>query len=106
MIRLCKEYIGDENRALIPNDKSYYRQMKKYENELARVGISKAHGLRHAYAQRLYKDLTGWDCSAKGGRLKSALNEGQRIVDAMARETISEVLGHERLEVVAIYLGK
>ena len=71
VIKACKQFVGEMNRALIPNGKSYYQQMKKYENELAKAGIGKAHGLRHAYAQQRYKELTGWECPVKGGPTKN-----------------------------------
>ena|SRR3990167_1087735 len=46
-IEKCKAYVERFDRALIPDDKSYYQQMKRYENQLAAVGIHKAHGLRY-----------------------------------------------------------
>ena len=46
-IEKCKAYVDRIDRALIPDDKSYYQQMKRYENQSAKVGIHKAHGLRY-----------------------------------------------------------
>ncbi len=102
-IEKVKAYVGKGNRALIPKEKTYFQQLKRYENQLAKAGIHKAHGLRHAYAQRLYYDLTGWKSPIKGGPSYKMLNETQRQVDMAAREKISFMLGHERLEIVAIY---
>ncbi|GAB3112559.1 hypothetical protein GCM10027217_41860 [Pseudomaricurvus hydrocarbonicus] len=31
------------------------------------AGLSKLHGLRHAYAQERYRELTGWNAPANGG---------------------------------------
>ena len=105
-IEKVKAYIGKRNRALIPKEKTYYQQLRRYENQLAKADIHKAHGLRHAYAQRLYRDLTGWDCPAKGGPTKKMLSQEQLQIDIAAREKISIALGHERLPVVAIYCGQ
>lgn len=106
VINLCKVRVGNTNRALIPREKSYYQQLKKYENELKKAGIHKGHGLRHAYAQRRYRDITSWDCPAKGGPKSKELNENQRGIDKYAREQISEELGHERIDIVATYCGQ
>lgn len=106
VVETCKQFVGQMNCALIPNDKNYYQQMKKYENELAKVGISKAHGLRHAYAQQRYKELTGWECPAKGGPTKNQLTAKQLSQDRRARQIISEDLAHERISIVAIYVGR
>ena len=105
-IKLCKAYVGNTNHSLIPIEKTYYQQLKKYENELINAGINKAHGLRHAYAQRRYQDLTGRSCAARGGLLKQEMTEDQLRLDKTARQVISIELGHERLELVAVYCGK
>ena len=53
--------------SLIPSAKNYRQQLRVYEAETARAGLSKLHGLRHAYAQARYKELTGWKAPAAGG---------------------------------------
>jgi len=80
--------------------------MKKYENQLAVAGINKAHGLRHAYAQQRYQAITGWPCPAKGGPTKRTLSLEQLARDKVAREVVSRDLGHERISIVAMYLGR
>jgi len=92
--------------SLIPIEKTYYQQLKKYENELINAGLNKAHGLRYAYAQQRYQDLTGRSCAARGGLLKHEMTEDQLRLDKMALQVISIELGHERLELVATYCGK
>lgn len=47
------------------------------------------HGLRHAYAQQRYLELTGWPCPQAGGPSKGALTGIQRQSDHKARLTIS-----------------
>lgn len=105
IIKQCKEYIGKTYRALIPPNKTYKQQLKIYETQLMRAGIHKAHGLRHAYAQKRYKDLTGWDCPARGGPSFQQLTEQQKQIDREARMQITEDLGHERLEILQVYVN-
>jgi len=64
------------------------------------------HGLRHAYAQQRYEELTGWKSPAAGGPSGSALSATERSLDRQARLVVSQELGHERLAVVKIYLGR
>jgi hypothetical protein len=101
-----KKFIGKSQRALIPHHKSYIQQRNTYDYQVNRVGISRAHGLRHAYAQKRYFDLTGGLCPVKGGPTRKMLNAEQYKIDKLARQIISRDLGHERLEVVGVYLGK
>ena len=63
------------------------------------------HGLRHAYAQSRYAELTGWPAPAAGGPTVKALTPEQKAIDQQARLTISQELGHERTQVVGIYIG-
>ncbi len=80
--------------------------MRVYERQTANAGLSKLHGLRHAYAQRRYEELTGWKSPAGGGPATRQLNREQCAIDRQARLTISQELGHERAQVVSIYLGR
>ena len=64
------------------------------------------HGLRHAYAQALYQELTGWLCPAAGGPSIKMLSQEQRTADRMARLQISRELGHGREQISAVYLGR
>ncbi len=63
------------------------------------------HGLRHAYAQKRYFELTGWECPANGGPKKSQMAENLRYIDTLARQEISQELGHTRLPITDVYLG-
>lgn len=91
--------------SLIPSNKNYVSQLKVYENNVAKAGFSKLHGLRHAYAQRRYEELTGWKSPVQGGPSRRTLVDVMREQDTDARLLISKELGHERLDVVAVYLG-
>ena len=92
--------------SLIPRDRNYREQLRVYERHTANAGLSKLHGLRHAYAQDRYEELTGWKSPAAGGRAAASLSPDERRLDKAARLTISLELGHERLAVVKVYLGR
>lgn len=92
--------------SMIPPERSYKIQLGIYERECRRVGLDKAHGLRHAYAQTRYRDLTGRDCPALGGIPSRKLTPEERKVDQAARLQISAEMGHGREQVTAIYLGR
>jgi len=91
--------------ALIPPDSNYVQQLHRYERQLRNAGMTKLHGLRHAYAQQRYEDLTGWKAPVADGPAAKSLNDEQRALDRGARQTISRELGHERISVSAVYLG-
>jgi len=91
--------------SLIPPDKSYRQQLRIYERHTANAGLSRLHGLRHAYAQSRYEELTGWKSPAAGGPKVDALSPDQRALDRQARVTISQELGHERAQIVATYIN-
>jgi site-specific recombinase XerC len=93
------------NGSLIPSDRKYVQQLRVYEKQTANAGLSKLHGLRHMYAQNRYEELAGWKCPAKGGPLPRQLNQEQKNADNLARLQVSHELGHERKQIVAIYLG-
>ena len=92
--------------SLIPSNRNYVHQMRVYEGNTVRAGLSNMHGLRHAYAQNRYEELTGWMAPAAGGPKAKALSTEQREIDRQARLTISRELGHEREQVTTAYLGK
>ena len=81
-------------------------QLRVYEGNTLRAGLSNMHGLRHAYAQNRYEELTGWKSPAVGGPETKVLTPEQREIDRQARLTISRELGHEREAVTAVYLGR
>lgn len=93
------------NGALIPSNKNYIQQLKTYERNTINAGFDKLHGLRHSYAQVRYEELTGNKCPIQGGASRQDLRGADRELDTKARLTISQELGHERLEIVAVYIG-
>ena len=92
--------------SLIPAQKSYIQQRHVYDGQTKAAGLSHMHGLRHHYAQARYEALTGWKAPAAGGPSARQLTATQRITDAKARQTISRELGHERMQITAVYLGR
>jgi len=92
--------------ALIPSERNYVQQLRVYERQTANAGLSKMHGLRHAYAQRRYEELTGWKSPAAGGPVTKVLSPGQKVLDRQARRTISEELGHCREQISSVYLNR
>jgi len=92
--------------ALIPPHLNYVKQLHRYEKQAAQAGLSHLHGLRHGYAQQRYFELTGWVCPVGGGLPSKGLNPAQRTLDHKVRTLISSELGHARVEIAAVYLGR
>jgi len=92
--------------SLIPPDRNYIRHLKVYERHCTSAGLSKMHGLRHAYAQQRYHELTGWKAPANGGPNARSLTLEQREIDRDSRLIISHELGHEREAITAVYLSR
>jgi site-specific recombinase XerC len=92
--------------SLIPRDKIYVQQLRRFEYQCAKAGIDRVHGHRHCYAQRRYKEITGRDCPATGGRTSNQLTAAEKALDHQARLTISTELGHGREQITATYLGR
>ena len=92
--------------SLIPPHLKYIQQLRHYERQLRNAGLLKLHGLRHAYAQRRYEELTDWKAPAAGGPAAKSLTSDQRALDRGAREALARELGHEREAISAVYLGR
>ena len=92
--------------ALIPPNRNYVQQLRCYEGQTKKAELKQLHGLRHAYAQRRYRELTGWLAPVAGGPARKALNPEQRAIDDEARTTVTAELGHTRLNITNTYLGR
>ena len=79
--------------------------VKAMETRLNAQGITNVHGLRHAYAQRRYHELTGRACPKNGGPKQQSLLGTELRADRQARGVISRELGHNRLAITTAYLG-
>ena len=92
--------------SLIPAQLNYVQQLNRYQRQLRNAGLSKLHGLRHAYAQQRYFELTGWKAPVAGGPTSKQLKPEQLAPDYEARAIVSSELGHARAEISAVYLGR
>ncbi|MGH1439020.1 MAG: phage integrase N-terminal domain-containing protein [Cellvibrionaceae bacterium] len=93
------------NGSLIPPNKKFSQQRDRYDYLIRKAGLRNLHGVRHQYAQQRYKTLTGWECPQRGGPHRKELTGERKNVDIRARITISNELGHNRIEIVETYLG-
>lgn len=105
-LNCAKEVVGKFGDSLIPKERNYIQQRWIYEKQTLRAGLSNLHGLRHAYAQRRYKELTGWDAPISGGLRSTELTPEQRELDYQARMILTEELGHSREQITVNYLGR
>lgn len=105
-IDFAKSVVKTKQDSLIPRDKTYLAQKHYYEYKTSEANIKNPHGLRHAYAQQRYKILTNWECPLNGGTAQKNLSAEDRRKDYEARLTISEELGHSRVNITTNYLGR
>lgn len=104
----------EPGESLIPRDRTYKQHLSHYQAQTKQMGVSKLHGLRHAYAQRRYRELTqlfdknkqGLICSIEGGKKFQEMNDVEKAMDRRARQIISRELGHSRITITSIYCGK
>ena len=101
----AKRIADDKTASLIPKRKNYIQQRYIYEKQAQKAHLKNLHGLRHAYAQRRYYELTGWHAPINGGPSSKQLTRQQKRVDYLAHLTISEELGHSRPEIAKNYCG-
>jgi len=104
LLNEAKQLAG--NGSLIPATMRYRDQLQRFKAQCAKAGIHGVHGLRHQYAQTRYEKLAGWKCPAAGGPTSKQLTAEQKVIDRQARQTISLEMGHHRIQVTAIYLGR
>lgn len=100
-------------RSLIPKNRTYKQHLSHYQIQTKQMGLRKCHGLRHAYAQRRYHELTkefdphkkGWFCPIANDGASKPINILQKSIDRKVREIISRELGHSRRSITKIYIG-
>ena len=99
--------------SLIPVDRTYKQHLSHYQVQTKAMGVSKLHGLRHAYAQRRYHELThaldpkkqGFTCPLAGGMSSKSLKGIEKDLDRQARMILTRELGHSRINITKIYCG-
>ncbi|MDE0093229.1 MAG: integrase domain-containing protein [Gammaproteobacteria bacterium] len=92
--------------SMIPRHLSYKQWFTRYKRVLKKHSLYNLHGLRHGYAQRRYKVLTGWLSPFENGPTFNDMTEEQRKIDEQARLQVSQELGHNRISITDVYLGK
>lgn len=92
--------------SLIPKGMQYIDQLNRFKSQCQTAGINNVHGLRHSYAQRRYRELTGRACPSAGGLRSTQLDKEQKHTDRQARIIISAEMGHGREQITAQYLGR
>jgi len=102
----AKQLAGKFGSSLIPENKNYIQQRSVYDKQVTRAGLKNLHGLRHAYAQQRYKELTGWDAPINGGLKSFQLTKEQKQIDYQARMVLTEELAHSREQITVNYLGR
>jgi len=90
--------------SLIPAHLKYVDQLRRYEYACSKVGLHKPHGLRHAYAQDRYTELSGLEPPVHRADAV-VLTADEREVDTASRLAVSRELGHNRVDVVGAYIG-
>ncbi len=91
--------------SLIPTA-TYHQHIRVYERQTYKAGIRSPHGLRHAYAQARYEELTGWACPVAGGPSARDLTAAEKALDERVRRVISAEMGHGREQITVVYLGR
>jgi hypothetical protein len=89
-----------------PGFTTYRDYLRHFHCVCARAGIYAFHCHRHGYAQARYRELTGWECPARGGPRSRELVPEKKTIDLEARLTVSRELGHNRESITAVYLGR
>ena len=99
--------------SLIPKDRTYKQHLRQYQSQTKRMGISKCHGLRHAYAQRRYFELSkmfdphgkGLHCPMEGGKRYRDMSAEEQAIDRRVRNILSREMGHSRRVITRVYCG-
>ena len=97
--------------SLIPSHRTYKQHLATYQQQTEKMGLHKLHGLRHAYTQKRYRELTtffdqnhrGLISPVEGGKLRKDMNVYEKYLDKKAREIISRELGHSRISILKNY---
>ena len=97
--------LSGKSSSLVPKEKTYIQQRRLYDRLSRQAGFKNLHGLRHAYAQRRYVEITGWNAPINGGKDRHKLSKQEQRRDQQARKIIALELGHSRMAIAKNYLG-
>ena len=104
-LKKAKAIQGKANN-LIPKDKTYiqWRDHAYYQwritNQSAITEIKGFHDMRAAFACERYQEITGYPAPVIAGQRQAPKN-----IDTQARLTLSQMLGHNRVDVIVSYIG-
>lgn len=103
----AKKIIRSQTSHIGNPEKKLHQNMRRIQYLMTKHGITKngkgvtLHGLRHSYANRRFKKLSGTVSPVQGGSLQSFMSEeGKRY-----RLIISGELGHARIQITGSYIG-
>jgi integrase len=100
-----KAFVPTKASSLIPAHLAYHTQRDRYVYHTRAVGLTKLHGLRHAYAATRFAEEAGYAAPLAGGLSRKTMTREERQQDTGARRTVSEELGHSRPRITATYIG-
>ncbi|NKF26069.1 integrase [Pseudomonas sp. BGM005] len=104
-LRSARQAAPTGSRNLLAREESYAAFLRQgvllARETLHEHGLKGFHELRAAYACERYQQLTGHAAPINGGRCYHI----DRALDQQARQQISHELGHNRIDVVAAYIG-
>ena len=98
--------IQGKDTNLIPSNKTYvqWRDHAYYQwriaNQQANTEIKGFHDMRAAFACERYQEITGYPAPAITGQ-----RQAPKAIDTQARLILSQMLGHNRIDVIAAYVG-
>lgn len=93
-------FIGQRGKTIIQKRRRFYYVLKVFGITLREEQIT-AHGLRHQYMQKRFKDLLGIDAPVKGGDLGMV----DKDVLQVCSQKLMEEAGHTRVTIGASYYG-
>jgi integrase len=101
----AKTFAATKDSSTSDLNKSLAQWKNHYYHVLRSCGITRkneltGHGLRHAYSNDRYKELSGQESPVRGGKLVN------REDDRAARIQLAEELGHSRESITTYYLGR
>ena len=91
-----KNLIPDKYNYVQWRDHAYYQ----WRSATQGTGINGFHDMRAAYACERYRELTGFPAPVVAGTRLA-----DKAMDTQARVILSQVLGHNRTDVIAAYIG-
>jgi len=95
-----------KDKNLIPSSKTYvqWRDHAYYQwriaNQNANTEIKGFHDMRAAFACERYQEITGYPAP-----VITRQRQAPKAIDTQARLILSQVLGHNRIDVIAAYVG-